>query len=245
MTPNASGDGQHATSRVHTVNTSPHLRVSAVRQLAPHLVRTMPWSVLLAGCLSGTALLVILDNTSRFPLSPNAVRLALLPAVAALCFVPHVHFRPVTQTVPLPTWVAAAGHTLLALPILAATWAIQLRLMTGSFPAHSPVAPPADYPLIAQLVGWTALAVLAATWCDRTRYANLNGAVAAPITIAAIAVAWLAPRLSRLLNAPQAEPHPATVAWYAIAACASIGSWLTTRDQWHRYTRRLAARRII
>lgn len=238
----ASGDRQHATPRPHGIDATHRSRVHAVRQLAPHLARTMPWSVLLAGCLSGTALLVILDNTSRFPLTPNTVRLAFLPAIAALCFVPHVHFRPVTQTVPTPTWVAAAGHTLLALPTLAATCAIQLRLMTGSFPSHPPVAPPADSPLIAQLVGWTTLAVLAATWCDRTGYAALNGAVAAPITIALIGFAWVTPRINRLLDTSQAHPDPTTIAWYAIATCATVGSWLATRDQWHRYTRRLTAR---
>jgi hypothetical protein len=204
----------------------------------------MPWSVLLAGCLSGTALELIVENTSRFPLTPNAVRMAFLPAVAALCFVPHVYFQPLVRTVPVPIWIVAVGHTLFALPILAATCVAQVELMIGSFPAHSPVAPPADYPLIAQLVGWTALALLAATWCDRTRYAALNGAVAAPITVAVIAFAWVTPRIDRLLNTPQAHPGDATIAWYLITTCAIVGSWLATRDQWHRYTRRLTARTI-
>lgn len=216
--------------------------MATVRQLAPHLTRTMPWSVLLAGCLAGTVLLVILDNTSRFPLTSNTVRLTFLPALAGLCFVPHVHFRPVVQTAPVPSWVAAAGHTLLAVPILAGTFAVQLRLMADSFPVHQPIKPPAVYPLAAQFIGWAALAILAATWSDRTRYANLNGAVAAPIAMSVIAAAWLIPQLHRFFDTSQAHPGAAIRTWYLVAACATIGSWLTVRDQWHRYTRLITAR---
>ena len=67
----------------------------------------MPWVTLLAGCLAGIgylALLAIVNSNSQ-PFDQGNVRLAFLPAVAALAFVPahrsgHCPRRPPSR----PGW---------------------------------------------------------------------------------------------------------------------------------------------
>jgi len=210
--------------------------------LARHITRTMPWVTLITGCLAGTAYLAIMAHVagaSHSPLGQGSVRLAFLPAVAALAFVPRAWFRPVTQATPVPAWVGPAGHLLLAAPVLAVTCWAQLRLMAHTIPSDTPGPPPAIYPVIAQLTGWCAVTVAAAACVDRSRYADLGGAIAAPVSFAAIALAWYAPVTSRFLTEPYATAHGVTVAWYAIAAAALALTCAAMRDQWHHYTRDL------
>ena len=89
--------------------------------------------------------------------------------------------------------MAPAGHLLLAVPILAATCWAQLRVVAQATPAgHAP----AGYPLIAQLTGWSAVAVAAAACTYRSRYADLGGAMAAPVSLGAVALSWYAPSVS-------------------------------------------------
>ena len=66
-----------------------------------------------------------------------------------------------------------------------------------------------------------------------------GGAIAAPVSFAAIALAWYAPITSRFLTEPYATAHGVTVAWYVIAAAALALTCAAMRDQWHRYTRDL------
>lgn len=204
----------------------------------------MPWVTLLAGCLAGTGYLALMAHfadVSHSPLGPGAVRLAALPAVAALAFVPRTWFRPLTQATPVPAWVAPAGRLLLAAPILAVTCWAQLRVLARTFPPHASSAP-AVYPLIAQLTGWCAVTVATAACVNRSRYADLGGAVAAPVGFAAVALAWYAPVTSRYLVEPSATPRGVTIAWYAIATAASALTCVAMRDQWHRYARRRSPR---
>jgi hypothetical protein len=198
----------------------------------------MPWVTLITGCLAGTAYLAIMAHvagTAHQPLGQGYVRLAFLPAVAALAFVPRAWFRPVTQATPVPAWVTPAGQLLLAAPVLAVTCRAQLRIVAHAIPPHTP----AIYPLIAQLTGWCAVTVAAAACADRSRYADLGGAIAAPVSFAAIALAWYAPITSRFLTEPYATAHGVTIAWYAIAAAALALACMAMQDQWHRYTRDL------
>jgi hypothetical protein len=200
----------------------------------------MPWVTLLAGCLAGTGYLALMAHfadVSRSPLGPGAVRLAALPAVAALAFVPRAWFRPLTQATPVPAWLAPAGRLLLAAPILAVTCWAQLDMTARTFPPHT-LSGPAIYPLIAQLTGWCGITVAAAAGVDRSRYADLGGAVAAPVSFAAIALAWYAPVTSKFLVEPAATAHGVTIAWYAVTAAASVLTGVAMRDQWHRYGRR-------
>ena len=200
----------------------------------------MPWVTLITGCLAGTAYLAVMAHvasTSHSPLGQGYVRLAFLPAVAALAFVPRAPFRPLTQITPVPAWVAPAGHIALAAPVLAVTCWAQLRIMTHTIPPHTVGHPPAIYPVIAQLTGWCAVTVAAAACADRSCYADLGGAIAAPVSFAANALAWYSPVTSKFLVEPPASAHRATIAWYAIATAGLALSCAAMRDHWHRYSR--------
>lgn len=210
--------------------------------LARHATATMPWTTLIAGCVAGTAVLAVVAHFAsgaHWQLSQGAVRYAFLPAVAALAYVPRAPFRPLTQVATVPSWVGPAGHILLAGPLLAATCWAQLGIMAHTIPPHTPGYALAVYPLIAQLTGWCLLAVAAAACVDRSRYADLGGAVAAPVSLAAIALAWYAPASQRFLVEPPAIAHTVTIAWYAIAVAALALTLAAMRDHWHRYARSL------
>ncbi len=77
----------------------------------------------------------------------------------------------------------------------------------------------------------------AAACVGRSRYADLGGAIAAPVTFTAIAVAWYAPSTSKFLVEPPATALGVTLAWYAIASAALILTCAAMRDSWHRYSR--------
>jgi hypothetical protein len=216
--------------------------VGALPPLARPIFRTMPWVMLITVCLISLAYLAVLAHAAHAPsspLGPDAVRLAFLPAVAALAFVPRDPSRPLTQTTPVPAWVAPAGHLVLAAPVLAATCWAQLRIIAGTVPAHTLGPLPAVYPLIAQLTGWCTVTVAVAAWARRSRYADLSGAVAAPVSLAAVALAWFAPITSRFVAEPPGSPHGVTIAWYAVASAALALTGVAMRDRWHRYSRRL------
>ena len=219
------------------------LRLSRVRALplvARHVAMTMPWLTLLAGCLAGALYLAIMADvadSAHSPLTQSTVRFAFIPAVAALAFVLPDPFRPLTQITPVPAWVAPASHLLLAAPVLAATCWVQLRIMAHTIPSDTLGHPPPIYPLIAQLGGWCAVTVAAAALVDRSRYADLTGAIAAPASLAAIALAWYAPVTHRFLADPPATPKVATIVWSAIATGALTLTCAAMRDRWRRYTR--------
>jgi hypothetical protein len=216
--------------------------------LARHLVQTMPWATLTSGCAVGVALLALLafgPGAAHQALGEDAVRVTFLPVIAALAFVPRDPFRPVAQAAPRPAWLTSAGQILLAVPVLAVTCWAQLSIMDDTID-RSPSGPalasvvvrfPAVYPLLAQLTGWCAVTVAAAACCDRSRYADLGGAVAAPVSFAVIAIGWYAPGLAAHLVTPPASPAADAIAWYAIAAAALALSAAALRDRWRRYTR--------
>ena len=117
----------------------------ALPLLARPIARTMPWVTLITGCLAGTAFLAVMArvaDTSHSPLDQGTVRLAFLPAIAALAFVLRAPFRPLTQATPVPAWLAPAGHIVLAAPVLAVTCWAQLRIMAHTIPPHAPATRP-------------------------------------------------------------------------------------------------------
>jgi hypothetical protein len=129
-------------------------QLSSLPRLGRHIADTMPWVTLLTGCLGGTALLAVLarlTGTSHPMLDQGTVRLTFLPAVAALAFVPRTPIRPLAQTLPVPAWVSAAGHLVLAVPVLAVTCWAQLLIAAHTTPPRAMGHPPAVYPVIAQL----------------------------------------------------------------------------------------------
>ena len=215
----------------------------ALPLLARYITRTMPWATLITSCLAGLATFTILVRVARhdqatFWLDQGTIRLSLLPAAAALAFVPYIPFRPLTRTTPVPAWVTPAGHLLLAAPFLSITFWAQLRIMAPAIPPHAPQDPHEPfYALIAQLIGWSAIIVAAAASTARSRYADLGGAIAAPISLAVIALAWYTPLTAKFLVKPPAIPHSIAIGWYAIAAAALILTCAAMRDRWHRYAR--------
>jgi hypothetical protein len=214
--------------------------LGALPWLPRHIVRTMPWVTLISGCLAGLAYLAIMArvaDTSHSPLTQGTVRLSILPAVAALAFVVRAPFRPLTGATPVPAWVTPVGHLLLAAPVLAVTCWAQLRIMDQTIPQHTFVHPPAVYTLVAQFAGWCAVTVAVAACADRSRYADLGGAVAAPVSFAVIALSWYLPASARFLVDPPATARGAATAWYLIAAAALALTCLAMRDQWRRYSR--------
>jgi len=209
----------------------------AVRPAVPHIVASMPWATLGAGCLAGVLLMAILTrvaSTSVSPIDPATVRLTFVPVVATLGFVLRDPFRPLTQATPVPAWVTPAGHLVLAAPVLAATCWAQLGIAAGPVPAGAPA--PAVYPLLAQLTGWAAVVVAAAACVGRTRYVDLGGAMAVPVAFAAIALAWYVPLTGRFLTDPPASEHAVSIAWYAVTAAALAATAVALHDQWHRYS---------
>jgi len=224
--------------------------IRAAPRLAGPIARTMPWTTLITGCLAGTVVLAVVALTARgshWPLGQGAVRLAFAPAIAALAFVPRSWFRPLAESTPVPAWLCPAGHILLAVPVLAVTCWAQLRIMTSTIVVRTSPAghlsgahPAAVYPLVAQLTGFCLVTVAAAACVDRTRYADLGGAIAAPVSLVAIAVGWYVPAIGRVLVHPPASARGVTVAWYLIATAALALTGAALRDRWRRYSRRLA-----
>lgn len=216
----------------------------ALPALAPHIVRTTPWATLLAGCLSGTVLVEVMAHVlhmSHASLTQNDLRFTFLTAVAALAFVPRTSFRPVSQSVAVPGWIFPVGQVVLSLPVVVVTGWLQLHIVEATMP---PAARSAIYPLLAQLVAWSVIGVTTATCIDRTRYADLGGAVAAPLTFLLIAIGWYAPFLKAQLVTPPAAAEHATIGWYAIAAISLVATGLALRDPWQRYTKSLRAGRL-
>jgi hypothetical protein len=209
--------------------------------LVRHVARTTPWAALSSGCLCGTVALAVVAHfavTGHWQLGQAAVRYAFLPAVAALAFVPRASFLPLTRVTLVPSWVTPAGQILLAVPVLAATGWAQLRIMAWTVPLRAPGHQGAIYPLIAELTAWCLVAVAAAACIDRSRYADLGGAMAAPVSLVAVGLVWYWPVTGRFLAEPPATAHGVTVAWSCIAAAAAALAVAAMRDGWHRYSRR-------
>lgn len=218
----------------------------AAPALLRYAARTTPWATLLAGCLTGTAALWLLRyvaDTTHTSVDQNTMRFTILPTIAALAFVPRAAFRPLVDATPVPAWTASAGQTILAAPVVVMTCWVQLLLLYPRTPHGVSCHAPAIHPLLAQLTGWCALAVAVAVGTDRSRYADLGGALAAPASLAVIALATYGPVTSHLLETPPAGKHAVTAAWYSIATAAVALTYLAMRDRWHRYTRRRSKQR--
>jgi hypothetical protein len=214
--------------------------LGALPLLARPITRTMPWVTLIIGCLAGLTYLAALAHaadTAHWSLTEGYVRFAFVPAIAALAFVVRAPLRPLTQTTPVPLWVAPVGYLVLAAPVLAVTCWAELRIVAHTVPRHADYA--AVYPLIAQLTGWCMVTVAAAAWADRSRYADLGGVIAALVSFAAVALVWYLPATARFLVDPPATQQHVTIAWYAISAAGLALTCMAMRDQWHRYARPL------
>ncbi len=217
-------------------------RPRALLALSRHVVRTTPWATLFAGCVTGTAILWLLRYAAQkghWAVDQNTMRFTVLPAIAALAFIPHTAFRPIVDATPVPAWLASAGQTIFTIPVLALTCWVQLLLISPRTAPGVIAHPHAIYPLLAQIAGWCALTIALAACTDRSRYADLGGAVAAPVSLALIALSIYGPKASHLLATPPAGPHAVTIAWWTIAAAMLAVTYAAMSDRWHRYTRTL------
>jgi hypothetical protein len=127
------------------------------------------------------------------------------------------------------------GHLVLAAPFLVATCWAELRIMAPVISAAG-ARPDSDMPiyaLTAQLIGWSMIAVATAACIARSRYADLGGAIAAPLTFTLIAFAWYTPQTARFLVKPLASTHTVAIGVVALVlTCAAM------RDHWHRLRHR-------
>src|ERR1700728_1141486 len=141
-------------------STRPRARAGLL--LLRHVILTMAWPTLIGGCAAGTALLSLLAyfaGTSHNPLDQTTVRLTLLPAVAAVTFIPNPPLRSLARSAPLPAWIVPAVQVILAAPALVWPCGIQVIVMSHPPPVAARHHLAAIYPVIAQLTGWAAVAV--------------------------------------------------------------------------------------
>jgi hypothetical protein len=170
-------------------------RARVLRSALPHLAATMPWGTLLGGCAIGLAASVVAYRFAG-PASDSAgvtaaLRAAFVPLALVTGFLAADPHRHLVAALPAPAWLTAATHTALALPVLAGAAALQLRLAAAELatgqrytnvPAHLPW--PA---LSAELAAAAAIALATASVVARTRWHELGGAIAAPVSLAVIA----------------------------------------------------------
>ena len=192
---------------------------------APHLVRTVPWAVLIAACATGLAVSLVSSQFLNPLRSTEGVllfsRLAAVPLAAAMAFLAWSPDRSLTVTLPAPSWLAHAFRVACALPVIGLTVFIQYELARRELATGSAAALPGrvSWPTqLAEFIAWLAVAAAAAAAIDRTRWRELGGAVAAPITLALIALliavgsysawGWWATALAAGLVAAGGEPRP-------------------------------------
>jgi hypothetical protein len=170
-------------------------RARVLRAALPHLAATMPWGTVLAGCAIGLAISVV---GYRFagPASDSAgvtavVRAAFVPLVLVAAFLGVDPYRRLVAALPAPAWLTAATHTALALPILAVTAVLQLHVAAAELAAgqrYDHVPAHLAWPALSWELGAAAAIALAiASIVARTRWHELGGAIAAPVSLAVIA----------------------------------------------------------
>jgi hypothetical protein len=211
-------------------------RARVLRAALPHLAATMPWGTLLGGCAIGLAASVVAYRFAG-PAPDSAgvtavLRAAFVPLALVAAFLAADPHRQLAAALPAPAWLTAATHTALAVPVLAGTAALQLRLAaaelaTGQRYLHVPAHLP--WPaLSAELGAAAAIALATASVVARTRWHELGGAIAAPVSLAIIAIAHaaLAGFTGRLLLVGALA--------VAVAAWAQRDPWLRLHTAVHR-----------
>ena len=196
-------------------------RARVLRAALPHLAATMPWGTLLGGCAIGLAISLVAYRLAG-PAADTAgvtavLRAAFIPLVLVAAFLAADPHRGLVAALPAPAWLTAATHTALALPVLVVTAAFQLHLAAAELAAaerHTLV--PAHLPwraLSGELAVAAAIALATASVVARTRWHELGGAIAAPVSLAVIVAtqgAWADVTWRRLLVGALAV---ATAAW--------------------------------
>jgi hypothetical protein len=192
-----------------------------------YAARTMPWRMLIAACASGLAISLVAHqfaSQDRSALGVTlALRIALIPAAAAAAFLAADPQRDLSAALPAPAWLGAAMHTALALPVIGLTAYLQLELAATEI-VGSRAAGTAGLPrsvLVAEFAAWSATGLAAAAAVDRTRWHDLGGGIAAPVTVMLIALFALLPIGSAWT-------------WWAVAFAAALVAITASRDPWLR-----------
>jgi hypothetical protein len=226
--------------------------------LARHIARLTAWGPLLAGCLSGiglTVLLRIFAGQAETPVSLGVgVRVAFVPVIAGLAFLLQDPHRLLTGALPVRDWLPAAVRVALASPAVALTGALQLAIGGRALAADLRAAgqPPAPLPwpaLMTELTAWCLLTLLLAAVIGRTRWHDVAGftaAVGAMIVIGAVAVLpfHLIPAAIIGMSSQQHRQwEEAWLFWGATSVAAAALLARATGDPWRRLTlRRLRGR---
>lgn len=215
---------------------------------APHLARTMPWPVLLAGCAVGLSISLVEHLFARPSQSPTTiiivVRVAFVPLVAASAFLtsdPLDH--DLATALPAPAWLSTVMSVIFALPILGLSAWLQLALTASALRISEPAT--AHLPwlsLVVELGAWSVFAIAAATSISRTRWNELAGAIAVPVALAFVGVLAFAPlRLLPAAPSPTGLASPEHAAWLrsdwswcALGLAAALVTLFAGRDRWRR-----------
>ena len=214
----------------------------------PHLARTMPWGALLGGCAAGLAVSLAAYQFAHPFQAPTSitltVRAGFVPLVAAIGFLASDPHRNLTAALPAPAWLTTATHLVIALPALSLTTWIQLELAAAELRiALRPQGTTAHLPwwsLTAELAAWSAIALAAAGLAGRTRWHDLDGAIAVPATLAFIALLAATPlhMFPSAFTGLTPSQHSAWVEaewrWPVVGVLAALIACWAHRDPWLR-----------
>ncbi|HEV2370583.1 MAG TPA: hypothetical protein VGS19_00310 [Streptosporangiaceae bacterium] len=224
-------------------------RREAVRPLARHVLPTLPWGPLLAGCGAGT-LAGLATARLAGPLQHPAavltgVRAAFVPVVTGLAFLLHDPNRQLTGALPVPAWLIPTLRVTAVLPVLGLVCWLQLHLgavaLSADLRGTGAAAP--GLPTLAmagEFAAMCSVALAASAAVARTRWQELGGAAAAPGAIAvlgSLAVAPLGLLPTQFTGMTAAQRHAWARAWHEwalIGALALALAWWSARDPWHR-----------
>ncbi|HUB41462.1 MAG TPA: hypothetical protein VMA72_21680 [Streptosporangiaceae bacterium] len=217
--------------------------------LAWHVAGMVSWGPLLAGCLTGigvTIALRIFAGPIETPVDLGAgVRASFAPVVAGLAFLLHDPHRQLTGALPARAWLTPAIRVALALPVLALSGIIQLRVAAHALAVdlHAAGQPAAGLPWVAltgELTAWCALALALAAGLERTRWRELTGVGAAIGTLASAGALALLPLHilpAAIIFMNSAERHywmAAAELWVATGVTAALVAGWAAGDPWRR-----------
>jgi hypothetical protein len=216
--------------------------------LMRHVARTTAWVPLLAGCITGCAVAAALLALARAGESPAAlgvgIRVSFIPVIAGVAFLLRDPGRLLITTLPARAWLTPALRVGMAVPVLAASCAAQLRLAADALAAD--VRAPAALPWVAlagELAAWCAATLALAAALERTRWQDLAGLIAALGAMATVAASALRPlhlltaTITGMTSAQQRQWTTAWQFWALTLAIATAGACWAAGDPWWRLPR--------
>ncbi|MHB8246125.1 MAG: hypothetical protein ACYDGN_12380 [Acidimicrobiales bacterium] len=230
------------------------VRLRTLVHAAPYLVRTQPWGPL-AG-IAGLGIVICAAMASfagpfQGPQSlVEGLRAALVVTSLGVAFVFSDPAPDLLEALPAPSRMLHGLRLGLALPLVAVAALGQLMITGHAFVVDERLQGlrPRLLPwsgLVVELVGFCGLCVLAGALVGRSRWADLDGALASVFGLGLIAMLGLAPfgllPTSYLLDATRGHRAAWVVAewsWTATAAASIVIATWSSRDRWQRLHRR-------